>query len=162
LSEFLNEYLTPECQCKHSLHKLIDLQNQTPELKNDRDHQLKVQIAKAKLALRLGIKPVPTAEGANGAVFLVDPFVNSENPYDQYVAVFKAHPDYYWTINGIVDWLVKEKIKPKVGQARLLHHEYFKGKVHSEQYAEVAAYEFSKICDLPVVPASTWTTIERK
>lgn len=158
LSKHLNEYLDEDNRCEEPLHLLLEQEENNPNLANDRDHILKKHLAKAKLSLRLGVNPVPTGEGNNGAVFLDDPF---EPGKMQHIAVFKAHPEYTASISGYVNW-VKRESKKYVGQASLLHYDFIdeKKRINTEQFAEIAAYEFSKICGLPFAPAAKWTKFQ--
>jgi hypothetical protein len=151
LLRFLHEYV-PEVDAAIPLSK-------NPATLTD-DERLQLQIAKARLALRIGYPPVPTGEGANGAQFIIDPFEKGQ----QYIGVFKAPPSYGWSATDLANWFSKKVVKPYFGQARLLHHEPFDaaGRMNAEQFAEVAAYELGKRCGLKIAPPAAWVQLKHK
>lgn len=133
----LQRILSPE------LDQLLDSQEKNPSLTTDTQHQLNISIAKAKLSIELGFGVSNAGNGVNGAQIIRD---LENNP----VGVFKARPEIKW-------YQISEHMKKYFGQARLLSNNDL-----SQQFAEVAAYEFDKIMGFKLAPAATMVELKNR
>lgn len=134
------------------LDELLKQQEETEALKDDSGHQLNIAWEKAQLGLKLGVAPIPTGAGANGALFLLDPFEDSDL---QAVAVYKAPPKLEWSFEGITNTLIRLFKQEFVGQARLCNRNG-----DAEQFSEAAVPELCNILDINIAPPAMMKKIE--
>jgi hypothetical protein len=134
----LQRILSPE------LDQLYRIQESIPEEKIDNSLKLKINVARAQLAVSLGFGIELTPNGVNGAVFIR----SLEGPK---IGVFKAPKQTGW-----LD--LTAMAKSHFGQMRLLN----KSDALAQEFAEVAAYQLSSRMGFNIAPEATMAEIKGK
>ncbi len=125
----LQRIISPE------LDRLLTEQEQNPSLKDSKQHQLDIAVARAQLAVGVGAG-TSRAGGCNGAVIV-------KSLEGKAVGVFKAPPS-----NAGFD--PARQVKAWFGQARLFNRE----DKMNEPYSEVAMHYFDEVFGFNLAPAA--------